>query len=111
MDKEQFIKRMTPYANRRDLGTQDLTEIASYFLKEEGVEHVVMSGEVHIGSVSDEKYWIATEDGYTIDFRTIGAPAGVFRENEARHIRYLGEETKVMANSIRFEVITGESPF
>ena len=111
MMKEQFIERMTPYAGHKDYDTHDLTEIASYFLKEDGVDHVVMSGEVYVGDESEPKFWIETEDGYIIDFMATGTPGGVFRENEARHLRYIGQETMVMANSVRFEVITGESPF
>jgi len=106
----EIKEQMESLATRRDLDTQDLTEIASYLLTQRGVAHSMMCGSILIGGTYDDKYWIETEDGYVIDFRTIGTPSGIFKPSDAKHITYIGEEVQGSVNSVRFEILTGECP-
>ena len=89
--------------------TQDLTEIGSYLLKKEGIDHATMMGFVQKQGVekAELRYWIELDNGCIIDFRS-GEPP-IFTEDQ-KQSRYSGEETKVMANSVRFEALTGETP-
>jgi hypothetical protein len=97
---------IAPYAEREELDSQELTEIAGYLLQEEGVDHVVMTGHLYLKD-SDEypHYWIELDTGHIVDFRCPATDEGVFLSEP--YGTYAGDEaTDVMINKVRFRTLT-----
>jgi len=98
--KERIRALLEPYAKNDKYNTQDMVQIGSYLLKNEGIEHQTYINE------GVPYYWIMIEEvGLHVSFK----PGLLILEND-RDTSLNGKPIKMLANSITFEAITGEQP-
>jgi len=102
---EKVRALLTPYAENQEYDSQDLTEIAGYLLKKEGIDHVVMSGRLYLQEGEEyPHYWIELNTGHIVDFRCPATDEGVFLPKQCT---YVGERaTDLMTNKCRFRTLT-----
>jgi hypothetical protein len=89
---------LEPYAKNKKYDSQDMTEIGSYLLKREGVKHTTYFNH------HEPRYWIYLND-YKLNVDFFKGELR-FEKDDFR----FGKPVKLLANSIQFEVITGEQP-
>ena len=94
--KERIRALLERYVSNENYCSQDLTEICSYLLKKEGIAHTTYFDEDKL------IYWVYIEShNLQVKFQN----KLIFESGFVS-----GTPKKVLANSIQFEVLTGEQP-
>lgn len=103
MNAHELIERvrelLEPYAREKKYDSQDMTEIGSYLLKKEGIRHTTYFDE------NEVCYWIFI-DHYDVQVSFELGKLSIQIGGELKN----GKPKKVLANSVQFEVVTGEQP-
>ena len=111
------IRKMLGKHDQPGLECDGFTRVASYLLSEEGVGHSVFEGLVKLGSAIsvEPHFWIVLDDGMVVDYKlrmwtgdSPIFPHGVFLMEDFPRVTYTGQEVKLMANKMMFDILTME---